>query len=229
MRATFKADTCTVAVSVVNSRLSDGTMSSEVRGVVRPFLQPFEDQFHCVRFTIDRDGETDVSIALESRNIGGVTGAKMEQATAIAKQQIAHFEAMKLKMQGMAGNPELIINAMREGDYGTAGFMLTMIPKPESKHLTPEAQQALPSGSKADSVITAVVLDPSFKRALAMLGSDEDTLSDEDKAAYRFAATVHSLFFKYDREAIKEAMLAAPEEENGVATMTHQKLVEYIG
>ena len=229
MKATFKANDCTVAVSVLKSRLWDGAVSSEVWGVVSPSAPSFEKQSHCVRFTIDRDGDTEISIGIESRNLGGVMGAKMEKAENLAKEQIAYFETMKRKMQGMAGNPEPIIEAMRKGDYGNAGFMLIMCPDPESKSLTAQAKLALPSGSKADSVITAVVLDPSFKQALAMLSLNQNTLSDEDKAAYQFAYTARNIFGKAYWEAIKEEMAAAPVEDQVLAKIEHKMLVEYIG
>ncbi|MGN5048883.1 hypothetical protein ACTG16_23560 [Aeromonas sp. 23P] len=229
MKAAFVIDACAVTVAAIRSRLPDGTASSTVWGVVRPQVEPHHEQFHCVRFEIDRDGDAEISIAPESHNLGGVMGAKMEQATAIAEQQIAHFKAMKQTMQGMAGNPEPILDAMRKGDFSNAGFMLIMCPTPESKQLTPEAKQALPCGSKADSVITAVVLEPSFKDALAMLAFDERAVRDQDLGAYKFAMDARNQFNKPYRGALKEEMLAAPEEERSLASLEHQKLIEYIG
>lgn len=229
MKAAFVIDTCNVAVAALRTRLQDGTASSTVWGVVRPQVEPHHEQFHCVRFGIDSYGDVEITIAPESRNLGGVMGAKMEKAVAVAEQQIAHFKAMKQTMQGMAGNPEPILDAMRKGDYGSAGFMLIMCPAPESKQLTSQAKQALPCGSKADSVITAVVLDPSFKDALAMLAFDEKAVSDQDLGAYKLALQARNLFSKPYRGALQDEMQAAPEGERNLAHFEHKKLIEYIG
>lgn len=229
MKAAFVIDTCSVTVAAIRSRLLDGTASSTVWGVVRPQVEPHHEQFHCVRFEIDRDGDAGISIAPESRNLGGMMGAKMEKAVAVAEQQIAHFKAMKQTMQGMAGNPEPILDAMRKGDFGNAGFMLLMCPAPESKQLTSQAKQALPCGSKADSVITAVVLEPSFKDALAMLAFDEKAVRDQDLGAYKFALDARALFNKPYLGALREEVQAAPEGERNLAHFEHKKLIEYIG
>ena len=190
MKALFKVKNCTVEVTLSEIQVADGKFRPHLRGNVYPFM----DRFHCVRFEVC-DKETEIGFGGNSFKNG--MGAKMVEAAVIAQEQVNHFSSLLEEMQSCKGNPTPVIEAMNEGNYAMAGIMLAMIPDAEEEVLQNLFKRKLPEGSKAVSVVTAVMLEPSFKPVFAMLGKSTEEmkkLNEKEFECYYFAKQVRNLY-----------------------------------
>ena len=109
-----------------------------------------------------------------------------------------------------------------------AAIMLSMIPDSTEEMLARGILSKLPENTKANSVLTAVMLEPSFKTAIKLLDNstaEVRELCEKDMAAYQFANYVRGLF----ASTLPQVELKAQESGEKRAAYVTSKMKEFIG
>lgn len=221
MKFSFNEKNCVVEVSVSEVQTINDKYRPQIRGKVFPFAA----HFHGVGFEVNDD---ETSIGFGGNTFKNGMGAKIVQAAIVAQEQVTHFSSLLEELRSSKGDPRDVIRVMKQGDYAMAAIMLSMIPDSTEEMLARGILGQLPEGTKANSVMTAVMLEPSFKTAFKLL--DKSTaevreLSAKDMDAYQFA--------KYVRECYAYSL---PQDEPGAqergekwVTYATAKVKEFIG
>lgn len=130
-------------------------------------------------------------------NAQGTLSSELQEVMDVAIEHGVRLKAIMQQMQQCEGDATHILEAMRAGNFFDAGLMFYSIPTPRKQFLTEAFASTLPEGSKVDSVLTAVMMEPSFSRAYNRLvvgheGIDFD--DSKDVNLYRFARLIKGHF-----------------------------------
>lgn len=222
MKYSFKVGNCVVEVIVTENENANGKYRPELRGNVFPFA----DHFHSVRFEVSDHG---TAIGFGGNIFKNGMGTKIVEAAVIAQAQVSHFSSLLEELRSCKGEFAAVIEEMKEGNYAMAGIILSMIPDAAEEELLPKAKDSLPEGSKAVSVVTAVMEHPSFKPAFALLdksNQEVEAMSRNEKHAYRFAKYVRDVF----ASGLPSGELAQEGAQNGQerATYVTAKMKDFL-
>ncbi|EKP0311713.1 TPA: hypothetical protein ACSCYS_004533 [Aeromonas veronii] len=221
MKFAFNVNNCVVEVSVSEVQTINDKYRPQLRGEVFPFAA----HFHSVKFEVNDD---ETSIGFGGNTFRNGMGAKIVQAAIVAQEQVAHFSSLLEELRSSKGDPRDVLRVMKQGDHAMAAIMLSMIPDSTEEMLARGILSKLPENTKANSVLTAVMLEPSFKTAIKLLDNstaEVRELCEKDMAAYQFANYVRGLF----ASTLPQVELKAQESGEKRAAYVTSKMKEFIG